>query len=50
MDMISGVKDCIEFSLERVKGILDWEIKVGYSYRVYNDFSREENRKILEES
>ena len=50
LHIITPVKDSIEFTLETVKAILDSEIKVPYTYTVYNDFSTEENTKILEES
>ena len=51
LHIITPVKDSIEFTLETVKAILDSEIKnFPYTYTVYNDFSTEENTKILEES
>lgn len=45
LHIITPVKDSIEFTLETVKAILDSEIKVPYTYTVYNDFSTEENTK-----
>lgn len=50
LHIITPVKDSIEFTLETIKAILNSEIKVPYTYTVYNDFSTEENTKILEES
>ena len=41
--IITPVKDSKESTLETVKAILDSEIKVPYTYTVYNDFSTEEN-------
>ena len=48
LHIITPVKDSIEFTLETIKAILNSEIKVPYTYTVYNDFSTEENTKILE--
>lgn len=50
LHIITPVKDSIEFTLETIKAILNSEIKVPYTYTVYNDFSTEENTKIMEES
>ena len=50
LHIITPVKDSIEFTLETIKAILDSEIKVPYTYTVYNDFSTPENTKILEEN
>ena len=50
LHIITPVKDSIEFTLETIKAILNSEIKVPYTYTVYNDFSTAENTKILEES
>lgn len=50
LHIITPVKDSIEFTLETVKAILNSEIKIPYTYTVYNDFSTEENTKILEEN
>lgn len=49
LHIITPVKDSIEFTLETVKAILESELTVPYTYTVYNDFSTEENTRILEE-
>ena len=49
LHIITPVKDSIEFTLETVKAILQSELTVPYTYTVYNDFSTEENTRILEE-
>lgn len=48
--IITPVKDSIDSTLETAKAILGSDIKVPYTYTIYNDFSTEENTKRLEEA
>jgi len=48
VNIITPVKNSIELTLETIKAIMESDIKVPYSYTVYNDFSTEENTAILE--
>ena len=48
LHIITPVKDSIDFTLETVRAILASDIKVPFTYTVYNDFSTEENTKRLE--
>lgn len=50
LHIITPVKDSIDFTLETVRAILASDIKVPFTYTVYNDFSTEENTKRLEEA
>ena len=50
LHIITPVKDSIDFTLETIRAILASEIKVPFTYTVYNDFSTEENTKRLEEA
>ena len=50
LHIITPVKDSIDFTLETVKAILDSDIKVPYTYTIYNDFSSEEGTRRLEEA
>ena len=50
LHIITPVKDSIDLTLETVKAILDSDIKVPYTYTVYNDFSTEENTLRLEKA
>ncbi len=47
--IITPVKDSIQLTLETIDGVLSSEINVPYRYTIYNDFSTEENTKLLEE-
>ena len=46
--IVTPVKDSIESTLQTIKAILSSEIRVPYTYTVYNDFSTEENTALLE--
>ncbi len=48
--IITPVKDSIQLTLETIKAIMSSEINVPFTYTVYNDFSTEENRLILEKA
>ena len=48
--IVTPVKDSIDSTLETAKAILGSDIKVPYTYTIYNDFSTEENTKRLEEA
>ena len=48
--VITPVKDSIDFTLETVKAILASDIRVPWTYTVYNDFSTPENTARLEEA
>ena len=48
--IITPVKDSIDSTLETAKAILGSDIKIPYTYTIYNDFSTEENTKRLEEA
>ena len=48
--IITPVKDSIDSTLETAKANLGSDIKVPYTYTIYNDFSTEENTKRLEEA
>ena len=50
LHIITPVKDSIDLTLETVKAILDSDIKVPYTYTIYNDFSTEENTLRLEKA
>lgn len=50
LHIITPVKDSIDFTLETIKAVLDSELKVPFTYTVYNDFSTEENTKRLEKA
>lgn len=47
LNVITPVKDSIDSTLDTIKSIMNSEIKVPYSYTIYNDFSTEENTRIL---
>ncbi len=48
--IITPVKDSIDFTFETIKAIKESEIKVPFTYTVYNDFSTPENTRRLEEA
>lgn len=48
--VITPVKDSIDFTLETVKAIQASDIRVPWTYTVYNDFSTPENTARLEEA
>lgn len=48
LHIITPVKDSIDFTLETVQAIVNSELKVPFTYTVYNDFSTEENTRRLE--
>ena len=50
LHIITPVKDSIDFTLETIRAILASEIKVPFTYTVYNDFSTPENTARLEEA
>jgi len=50
LNIITPVKDSIELTLETIKATLASDIKVPYTYTVYNDFSTPENTAILEKA
>lgn len=50
LHIITPVKDSIDLTLETVRAILDSDIKVPYTYTVYNDFSTNENTLRLEKA
>lgn len=50
LHIITPVKDSIDSTLDTAKTILNSDIKVPYTYTIYNDFSTPENTKRLEEA
>ena len=50
LHILTPVKDSIDFTLETVKAIMESEIKVPYTYTIYNDFSTPESTQKLEEA
>lgn len=48
MHVITPVKDSIRLTIETIRAVLSSEIKTPFAYTVYNDFSTEENTRILE--
>lgn len=48
--IITPVKDSIELTLKTIESITASIISIPYTYTVYNDFSTEENTRILEEA
>ena len=50
INIITPVKDSIEYTLETIKAIMNSCIDVPFTYTVYNDFSSDENTKILEDA
>lgn len=50
LHIITPVKDSIESTLRTAKAILDSHIDVPFLYTIYNDFSTEENTRLLEKA
>ena len=50
LHIITPVKDSIESTLRTAKAILGSHIDVPFSYTIYNDFSTEENTRLLEKA
>ena len=50
LHIITPVKDSIESTLDTIKAIMASDIKVPFTYTIYNDFSTEENTRRLEEA
>ena len=48
LHIITPVKDSIESTLDTIKAIISSDIKVPFTYTIYNDFSTEENTLLLE--
>ena len=46
--IVTPVKDSIDSTIETVKAIFNSDIKVPYTYTIYNDFSTPENTALLE--
>lgn len=49
LHIITPVKNSIESTLETIKAVLASDIKVPYTYTIYNDFSTDENTALLEQ-
>lgn len=50
LHIITPVKDSIDFTLETAKAILASDLKVPFTYTIYNDFSTPENTRRLEQA
>lgn len=50
LHIITPVKDSIESTLDTAKAILESDIRVPYTYTIYNDFSTPENTLRLEQA
>ena len=50
LQVITPVKDSIDFTLETIRAVLSSETSVPFTYTVYNDFSTVENTLRLEQS
>ena len=50
LHIVTPVKDSIGFTLETVRAVLASEIRVPFTYTVYNDFSTPENTARLQEA
>lgn len=50
LHIITPVKDSIDLTLETAKAILASDIRVPYTYTIYNDFSTAENTRRLQEA
>lgn len=50
LHIITPVKDSIDTTLDTVKAIMESDIRVPYTYTIYNDFSTPENTLRLEEA
>ena len=47
LQVITPVKDSIDFTLETIRAVLSSETSVPFTYTVYNDFSTVENTCLL---
>ena len=50
LHIITPVKDSIDSTLDTAKAILNSNIKIPFTYTIYNDFSTPENTAILEKA
>ncbi len=50
LHIITPVKDSIDSTLETIKAVMDSDIRVPFTYTVYNDFSTPENTLRLKEA
>ena len=50
LHIITPVKDAVDLALDTVKAVLSSDIRVPYTYTVYNDFSTPENTRRLEQA
>ncbi len=50
LHIITPVKDSIDSTLDTIKAIVGSEINVPFTFTIYNDFSTEENTRILAEA
>ena len=50
LHIITPVKDSIDSTLDTARAIMSSDIKVPYTYTIYNDFSTPENTLRLEEA
>lgn len=50
LHIITPVKDSIDSTIDTVKAIMSSDIKVPFTYTIYNDFSTDENTLRLEEA
>ncbi|MDE5678473.1 MAG: glycosyltransferase family 2 protein [Phocaeicola sp.] len=50
LHIITPVKDSIASTLETIKAITESDITVPFTYTIYNDFSTDENTRLLEEA
>ena len=50
LHIITPVKDSIDTTIDTVKAIMSSDIKVPFTYTIYNDFSTPENTQRLEEA
>ena len=50
LHIITPVKDSIDSTLDTVKAIMESDIKVPFTYTIYNDFSTPENTQRLKEA
>ena len=50
LHIITPVKDSIDTTLDTIKAIMESDIRVPYTYTIYNDFSTPENTLRLEEA
>ena len=48
LHIITPVKDSIDSTLDTIKAIMSSDIRVPFTYTIYNDFSTPQNRALLE--